>query len=302
MKTAKLFGVRFAKDPAWKDNVLQHFITGKIQKEKEARRLENAQLKAIERHFNISADELRQKLDSKSHAFDFSEITNFLKEEASCRHYYITAPVLEMSQKIRVKPPYDVEWLAPVPDGKRQLNFANHFFRYEKNGDRIVAMAATLSATPKTSEYLNYSFFNMDLGTKHISASQILDDYDATPSHAIPFQDFESNSRKLFFQLVTFMELSKIQEVWLPPGRKHGSKKSPDHTLNDAEFPITIVNTNWNKIIRREGFQVDGHLRKQHYGPGNVKRRLIWIDDYHKEGYNLGAARERHQKRKGLGP
>ncbi len=47
----------------------------------------------------------------------------------------------------------------------------------------------------------------------------------------------------------------------------------PDDTLlnllNREIFPVTIVNTNQNKIIRTEGLSVDGRLRKQVWGPAN---------------------------------
>jgi hypothetical protein len=152
-----------------------------------------------------------------------------------------------------------------------------------------------------TDNRLNYSFFNMDLVTKRMSGTKIFDDYDPTHKPAINYMDFESQSRKLFFQLVTYMELAKIEEVLVAPGRKHGVKKSPDHMLNDSPFQITIVNTNWNKIIRTKGFEVDGHLRKVPWGPGGKHRKVVWIDSYHKGGYNLGAAKLRDAKKPGLG-
>lgn len=300
MKTAKLFGVRFVTEPGWKDQVLQHFINVKTESLKAELAREISQFKITEMSTEALFQEKKKEVEKISKALDFTEVTDFLQDEARCRHYFITAPVLEMSQKIRVKEPFDLEWLLPVPDGKRQLNYGNEFIRYEKKGARIVGLSVKRTIYEQDKNYLNYSFFNMDLDQNRISDSQILDDY-APSIPAISFLDFEAQSRKLFFQLITFMELSKIQEVLIAPGRKHGVKKSPDHLLNDSAFPITIVNTNWNKIIRREGFNVDGHIRKQVWGPGNSKRKLIWIDDYHKNGYNLGAAKVRHQRKPRLG-
>ena len=299
MKTDKLFGVRFVTDPQWKTRLLDHFIAGKIQKLNDQFKQEQARLKAIERYFKVPIEKLVEEQQQREKSLDFTEITNFLRKETDCQHYYITVPVLEMSQKIRVKEPFDLEWMEPVRDGKRQLNFGSQFIRYEKKGSRIIAISAKLSPDSQGRDYLNYSVFNMDLASKEISKSQILDDYDPSPKNSIPFQDFDLQSRKLFFQLVTFMELSKIQEILLPPGRKNGVKKSVDHMLNNSSFPITIVNTNWNKIIRREGFDVNGHIRKQPCGPGNRYRELIWIDAYHKTGYNLRAGKIREQKKRG---
>lgn len=56
--------------------------------------------------------------------------------------------------------------------------------------------------------------------------------------------------------------------------------------LNETKPKIEIVDSNWfTKIIRIVGFSVSGHFRLQPHGQNLSKRKLIWIDEYQKDGF-----------------
>lgn len=55
---------------------------------------------------------------------------------------------------------------------------------------------------------------------------------------------------------------------------------------NDTKSRIEIIDSNWfTKIIRTTGFKVSGHFKFQPYGSNFSKRKLVWIDEYQKDGY-----------------
>lgn len=302
MKSDMLFGVKFMNDIDGFKAILEHYIVWKMEKaERVKQELEAITMKFGE-NLGLSPQEVMDELQKykvlENLQFpDFREVTELMTTQ-NCRQYYVTEPVLNMSSKIKVKEPFDLEWLSPVQDGVKQYNFGNNLIRYGKTGDRMVVLAVAIEKIDTDISELKYTFFNLDLDKNKISGKHINDDYDARGSK-VTHDDFDASSRKLFFQLITFMELAEIQQVVVAPGRKHGTKKQPDNLLNTGRFPITIVNTNWNKKIITEGFPVDGHLRKQAWGPSFSKRRLIWIDPFEKKGYNLEAGKLKDQKLRG---
>lgn len=287
-----LYGIRFATNPALKELFLEVFIG---MKERKVREYEQGLLtKKLRWAELLGADEemlkeIRQGGSWRYPPRDYSEISNFMRQ-TDCQHYYITKPVLELCSKLRVKEPYDVEWLSPLPDGTRQLNFPGNFIRYSKTGNRIVALAA-YSDTDKGMPTA-FTAFNFDLEKKKLSSTEILDDYDE--QNASLGGDYDAVAKKQFFQLITFMELAPIEEITIPVGTKHGTKKSPENLLNTQRFPITVVNSSWNKVIRRQGvIDVGGHFRKQAYGPQYSKRRLIYILPFSYESFPLEAQKTR---------
>jgi len=297
-----LFGVRFARDEALKKELLADYTSWKTRQARAMQERAAEMTVSFGKLFGLTEQQINEKLNNNNpfeiKIPDFSEVISLLSENG-CRHYYITGSVLEMCRKIKVQEPFDLEWLAPIPDGRRQLNFGNQFIRYQKNGARIVAHAASYDEDPQTkNKGIRYTFFNMDLEHKQISGVELGDDYN-DKNILTNYLDFDTTSRRLFFQLVSFMELADVQEVLVAPGAKHGVKKAPDNLLNNERFPITVVNTSWNKIIRREGFSVDGHLRNQRWGPGLSRRRWVWIDPFHKNGYNLNARRLENKNDRG---
>lgn len=108
-------------------------------------------------------------------------------------------------------------------------------------------------------------------------------------------EHFESdNMRKIeehIYKFLCFFYLTDNQEVIIPPGQVHGTRKQ-GKIRNDFRFPVTIVNKNWNlTIIRNEGFSVSGHFRLQPYGPGRTMNKLIFIEPFEKSGYKRVAGK-----------
>lgn len=56
---------------------------------------------------------------------------------------------------------------------------------------------------------------------------------------------------------------------------------------NQTKYPIEIINSTWfTELIKSDAFKVRGHFRLQPFGEGMAKRKLIWINDFQKEGYH----------------
>lgn len=282
-----LFGVRFAQNEALKDSMLQQYMAWKNKA------LADAVQSGLMSIADLKSDPNVIISPSGKATLDFKTPKKLLSE-TDCTHYMITKSVVELCKKIRVKEPFELEWLQPIADGKRQLNFGNTFIRYDKQGEIINAVAVDETILPTKNRHLKYSFFNFNLATQAVSAPAF-DDFD--PSPVATYQNFDDYAKKLLYQLIIFMELAEIKEVIVEPGRKHGKKRDEDNLLNESRFRIIVVNTAWNRIIRTTGFDVDGYFKKQHYGKGNKLRTLVWIDPYHKEGYNLGARGRPARKR-----
>lgn len=64
------------------------------------------------------------------------------------------------------------------------------------------------------------------------------------------------------------------------------AKLNGEKFISDIDSDIEIVDSNWfTTLIRSEGFKVNGHFRLQPYGTGRLKRKMIWISDFEKQGY-----------------
>lgn len=73
-------------------------------------------------------------------------------------------------------------------------------------------------------------------------------------------------------------------------GKARRVKLNDEKFLNETKNNIEIIDaTYFTKLIRTGEFGVSGHFRVQHYGPGNNSAKIIFIDDYKKNGYTRGA-------------
>lgn len=87
-------------------------------------------------------------------------------------------------------------------------------------------------------------------------------------------------------QILTFVELGDIEVITLEGGRNNGNKDKATKIHNSSNNTVYVVDSTWNQIlIRTEGFAVRGHFKLQPCGPGNIDRKLIWIDAFEKHGY-----------------
>lgn len=94
------------------------------------------------------------------------------------------------------------------------------------------------------------------------------------------------------YALLCFMYLTDNDELILPAGAKHGTKKS-GKIINKLPIPLTIVTSRWNTtVINNNSFGVRGHFRLQACGVGMQDHKLIFIDPFVKNGYVRRAQNE----------
>lgn len=68
------------------------------------------------------------------------------------------------------------------------------------------------------------------------------------------------------------------------------AKVAGNKYLNETDKRIKILDATWfTNLVVSGAFGVSGHLRWQRYGPNNSLKKLIWIDEFEKEGYTRKA-------------
>lgn len=73
-------------------------------------------------------------------------------------------------------------------------------------------------------------------------------------------------------------------------GQQRRLKLNDEKFLNETKNNIEIIDiTYFTKLIRTGEFGVSGHFRVQHFGQGNSEAKIIFIDNYKKNGYTRGA-------------
>lgn len=94
----------------------------------------------------------------------------------------------------------------------------------------------------------------------------------------------------------TFLEFAEVETVTLggKPNVSKRYKADDEKYLNLIDIPVEIIDSRWfRKISSDKEFGVSGHFRLQPYGPGNAKRKLVYIADFVKHGYHRRATREK---------
>jgi hypothetical protein len=197
------------------------------------------------------------------------------------KNYILSENALELAKRIKIdEDKFDVRFLSKVADKKIMFLLGkNLFIRFLKTVDTIVAVRVEKELR-NGDEYVNYSSFKIDTKSGVIS-------YNDRPDSPLSDDKF-----KLFLQLLIFTELSELQTVFIKPGHKIGTKKE-GRFLNETKDNIILVDSTWNRtIIRTEGFSVRGHFRLQPCGVGLIDRKLIYVDEFQKNGYIRGAKKE----------
>lgn len=98
--------------------------------------------------------------------------------------------------------------------------------------------------------------------------------------------DIEEYTLRYMYNTIARLNFIKHAEVIT----KHVAPKSTIGTLsrirNMTKIGCNILDSRWfTTIVRSEGFKVRGHFRFQACGPGMKERKLIYVDDYQKNGY-----------------
>lgn len=90
---------------------------------------------------------------------------------------------------------------------------------------------------------------------------------------------------------LNFIEHCEIEQKLLKPKEKY--RNSGQRFYNESKSDIKILDCKWfTELIRDTPFTVRGHLRWQFHGEGRKDRKLIWIDEFQKEGYHRKAEKQ----------
>lgn len=77
-------------------------------------------------------------------------------------------------------------------------------------------------------------------------------------------------------------------------GEQRRAKLNGEKFLNSSKNDIEIIDSSYfTKIIRTGEFGVSGHFRVQRHGVGNSETKIVYIDNYKKNGYTRNARIEK---------
>jgi hypothetical protein len=94
----------------------------------------------------------------------------------------------------------------------------------------------------------------------------------------------------LAVKLLTYLLYGNISEKKMPPKAKITTGYS--RLFNNSKLNIVFCDTLWKQRINISGFPVSGHFRFQPFGKNRKDRKLIWIEEFEKKGYNRKATVE----------
>lgn len=102
----------------------------------------------------------------------------------------------------------------------------------------------------------------------------------------------EDNYSKSIFvvQLITYLFYGDVNANYISP--KQSKRIGYSKILNNSKTGITFCDTLWKQRLKSDGFKVSGHFRLQPFGEKRLKRKLIWIEQFEKNGYNRKATME----------
>lgn len=90
-----------------------------------------------------------------------------------------------------------------------------------------------------------------------------------------------------------FINYAEVEKKELQPNRQIWDGPRAIYN-NKSKSPITIIDSTWyTHLVSSGAFNVRGHFRLQPYGYGLKDRKLIWIDDFQKDGYTRKAKIEK---------
>lgn len=88
---------------------------------------------------------------------------------------------------------------------------------------------------------------------------------------------------QLIINIEVFLQYAKLETKIL---KKNEKDSIICRYQNKLPLHITIVDSTWyTNLIKSDAFKVRGHFRLQPHGNGLKNRKLIWINEYQKEGY-----------------
>jgi len=87
-----------------------------------------------------------------------------------------------------------------------------------------------------------------------------------------------------------FKKYCDIETKLIDPKQSRKATVAGTKYLNETDRRITVLDSTWfTNLVVSWAFGVSGHLRWQRFGPGLSEKKLIWIDEFQKEGYTRKA-------------
>lgn len=105
------------------------------------------------------------------------------------------------------------------------------------------------------------------------------------------FYQPEDDRSKFVLQVLTYLFFGEITDRFIK-AKKTLCISASNRIVNNSKTDIVFVDTLWKERISTEGFKVRGHFRLQPIGEARQDRKLIWIEEFDKSGYNRKATRE----------
>lgn len=193
------------------------------------------------------------------------------------KDYLFTPQAMEIVDRIQVKK-MRLELLNGVVQEMATLIIdRDSFFRYFADGDSIyVIHIAEKPYNNSKDRWMDYHSFRIDTVA------------------GVNYANLEHPElEELFLRMMIYLEFSdQITEV-LMPNENNGKSRKQGKIINSTPHPFTIVNSKWNTTtIRGTGFKVSGHWRLQPCGVGLKDVKLIFIEEYKKDGLTRGMTKD----------
>lgn len=84
--------------------------------------------------------------------------------------------------------------------------------------------------------------------------------------------------------IVLFKKYAAVEICNLKPGQR--KKEISIKYINETGISVNILDSKWfTTLVKSDAFKVRGHFRLQPCGEGLIDRKLIWINEFQKEGY-----------------
>jgi hypothetical protein len=91
------------------------------------------------------------------------------------------------------------------------------------------------------------------------------------------------------FLSLIFYQFADVEILLLNAQKKRGHLSNCKY-VSEANSEIEIVDCSWFRtLVNSEGFKVRGHFAIRAFGEGRSSRRLVWISEYEKQGYERKA-------------
>jgi hypothetical protein len=201
-----------------------------------------------------------------------------------CKRFIITKSAREVIDRIKIDK-VDIEMFANLPKYETWefMISPDRVFRMMYDGHMLRGMVIWMEETPdKKGWWFKY----------HSTGYVLNHDEGVAVKEAVYRSEEVDEFLELWVRCLVFIQFSEPETVLLQAGRKYGTNRH-NRIKNDSKSNYIVVNSRWNStVIRGEGFTVSGHFRLQACGKGMKDRKLIYVDEFEKNGYVRRSGKE----------